>query len=162
MLEGTLTWMLTLKILDNDPQQSTMKRQKTSFPHKKFSYTREMKQSEVRGKRGEQTRKATIFSLLFTQSYDCQAQAIFLSVSASSPLSSSLLLVLSISVHDLAGAAEVRLNCAISYMFTLLASFWAYFPPNISPHIILHFLYNDMLSLISLCKPFLGPRIRIQ
>lgn len=30
------------------------------------------------------------------------------------------------------------------------------FPLNISPHIILHFLYNDMLSLISLCKPSLA------
>lgn len=120
--------MLTLKILDNDPQRSTMKRQKKiPFPHKKMSYTGEMKQSKLTerggGKRGEHTHKATIFSLLFTRSYDYQAQAIFLSVSASSPLGSSLLLVLSISVHDLAGAAEVRLNCAISYMFTLLASF---------------------------------------
>lgn len=83
-------------------------------------------------------------------SFDYQAEeATFLSVSSSTPFSPSLLLVLSISAHDLAGAAESRLNCAISYMFTFLTSFWAYFPPNISPRIILHFLYNDMLSLIS-------------
>lgn len=50
-----------------------------------------------------------------------------------------------------------RLNCAISYVFTLLASFCAYFRLNISPHIILHFLYNDMPSLISLCEPIPGP-----
>lgn len=114
-------------------------------------------------KGGEQIHKATSFPLLFTEGYDCQAQAIFPSLFQFFFLSTLLpLLVLSISAHDLAGAAEARLNCAISYMFTLLASFWAYFPLNISPHIILHFLYNDMLSLISLCKPFLGWRIRIQ
>lgn len=69
--------------------------------------------------------------------------------SASSP-SARFFLVLSTSVHDLAGAAEARLDCAISYMFTLLASFWAYFPPfNISPDIILHFLKSDTPCFIS-------------
>lgn len=73
--------------------------------------------------RGEQTHKAASFPLLFTEGYDYRAPAIFLSVSASFPLDPSPLLVLSISAHDLADAAEARLNCAISYMFTLLASF---------------------------------------
>lgn len=73
---------------------------------------------------------------------------LFLFISVSFPLNFPPLLVLSISAHDLAGAA----SCATSYVFTLLASLLAFFLLNISPHIILHFLYNNLLPLIfSLC-----------
>lgn len=125
-----------------------------------------MKWSQLReGWRGGLNRRTTqlAFSLLFTQMYDYQHKQFFFSVSvsassSSSPLYFSLLLVLSTSVHDLAGAAKARLNCAISYMFTLLASFWAYFSPPLI--LFLHFLYNNVMSLISLCKPFLGQKIK--
>lgn len=140
------------------------KKKKTSFPHQIISYEREMKQrvnseNEVGGKK--ETHKANqLFFVVYRKLWLSSTSHFSLCFCFFS--SQLFSLTLSISAHDLAGAAEARLNCAISYMFTLLASFWAYFPPNISPHIILHFLYNDMLSLISLCKPFLGLRIRIQ
>lgn len=108
----------------------------------------------------KRTLKATSFSVIYSKLWLSGTSQFslcfcFFSSQLFSPLSPSQCMTWLV-------AAGARLNCAISYVFTLLASFWAYFLPNISPHIILHFLYNKMLSLISLCKPFLGLRIRIQ
>lgn len=87
-----------------------------------------MKWSEITERDGKkevsrQTERAS-FPLLFTEGYDYQAQAIFLSVSGSFPLSPSLsdLFPPSQRMTWLA-QPRPRLNCAISYMFTLLASF---------------------------------------
>lgn len=113
--EGTLTWWLTLnKSLTMTCSIWT----KLHFLTSRFPTG------------GEWSSPATSFSLLFTRSSAGHFSLCFCFFFF---FSSSLLLVLPISVHDLAGAAEARLNCAISYMFTLLASFWAYFPPEHFP-----------------------------
>lgn len=95
--------------------------------------------------------------------YDYQAQAIFLSLSLLLFLSALLLYCLSPS-QRMTRLVQPRPGSIVQFHTCLL--YWHLsehiFPLNISPHIILHFLYNDMLSLISLCKPFLGPRKRIQ
>lgn len=129
--EGTLTSMLPLKNPWQWPaainKEKARKKMKNNFPHKLIFCKRNRNGWE--NKRGEQAHRATSFSLLFmTIKHNS-----FLSVSVSPPLNRPLLLVLSIAVHDLAGAAGARLNCAISYVFTLLASFWAYFSPRTFP-----------------------------
>lgn len=78
---------------------------------KKLNFLRErneMSELAERGGKNEVSRRTerASFPLLFTEGYDYQAQAIFLSVSVSFPLNPSLWLVPSISAHDLAGAAE--------------------------------------------------------
>lgn len=111
----------------NQQGKGKWKKMKNNFPHKLIFYKRNRNGWE--NKRGEQAHRATSVSLLFmTIKHNS-----FLSVSVSPPLNRPLVLVLSIAVHDLAGAAGARLNCAISYVFTLLASFWAYFSPEHFP-----------------------------
>lgn len=143
---------LKKKILDNDLWQSTMKRQKKKKNH-----------FLTRGKwnRGEQTNKATSFSLLFTLKHKPFLPVLLLLLL----LSTLLFYLFSPSLSAWLGWCSRGPGSIVQFHTCLL--YWHLsehiFPPNISPHIILHFLYNDMLSLISLfVSRLLAMRIRIQ
>lgn len=107
--------------------------------------------------RRHEKQRATSFSSLFTQGYDylSDTSQISLRLHFSSPRLCFFFPPSQCMPWPV--QPRPRLNCAISYVFTLLASFCTYFHPNISPHIILHFLYSDTPSLIPLCEPIPGP-----